>query len=558
MNQSVLTLSNITKRFGDLVANDNISLELASGEVLALLGENGAGKSTLVSILFGHYTADEGEIRVRGQLLPPGDPKAALAAGIGMVHQHFTLADNLSVLDNIMMGSEPLWQPFSRHADAIDKLKAVALEFGLTVDPKAKVGSLSVGERQRVEILKALYRGARILILDEPTAVLTPQESEGLFEVLAQMVAQGLSIIFISHKLGEVLRVSDRVAVLRGGQLVAEAPAQGTTQAQLAQWMVGHAIDAPVRRPAQAVGRAVCVLDQVSTAPGRERLNHVSLDLRAGEIVAIAGVSGNGQVALAELLCGTRAATSGTVTFLGQPLPPHPAELVALGVARIPEDRHAVGVVGDLPVWENAVSERLRSPAFSRWGWVRRARARAFAKQVIDAFDVRGGGPLVAARALSGGNMQKLILGRALMQPELITSTQAATSDATQPQRSVPEPFESGEPETSRAGAQSRTISGSSRSSDGVAAMPPRLIIAHQPTWGLDIGAVAYVQSQLIAARDAGAAVLVISDDLDEVLTLGDRVAVMHAGEMTAAKPALDWTREAIGLEMAGVAGIHP
>ena len=513
MSALVLTLSNITKRFGDLVANDNISLELQAGEVLALLGENGAGKSTLVSILFGHYTADEGEIRVHGQPLPPGDPKAALAAGIGMVHQHFTLADNLSVLDNIMMGSEPLWQPFSRHREAVDKLKAVALEFGLNVDPKAKVGNLSVGERQRVEILKALYRGARILILDEPTAVLTPQESEDLFEVLAQMVAQGLAIIFISHKLGEVLRVSDRVAVLRGGKLVAEAPAKGCTQAQLAQWMVGHAVDAPVRRPAQSVGDAVCTLDAVSTEAARERLQAVSLTLKAGEIVAIAGVSGNGQVALAELLCGTRAAIAGTVTFLGHPLPQNPAELVALGVARIPEARHAVGVVGDLPVWENAVSERLRSPAFSRWGWVRRARARAYAKQVMEAFDVRGGGPLVAARALSGGNMQKLILGRALMYPASLATTLEASNDASS----------------------------------------ARLIIAHQPTWGLDIGAVAYVQSQLIAARDAGAAVLVISDDLDEVLTLGDRVAVMHAGQLTEARPALDWTREAIGLAMAGV-----
>ena len=513
MTQPVLTVTGITKRFGELVANDTISLELDKGEILALLGENGAGKSTLVSILFGHYTADAGEIYVNGQLLPPGDPKAALAAGIGMVHQHFTLADNLSVLDNIRIGSEPLWQPFTRQREARDKLRAVALQFGLTVEPDARVGSLSVGERQRVEILKALYRGARILILDEPTAVLTPQESEGLFKVLAQMVAQGLAIIFISHKLAEVLRVSNRVAVLRAGKLVAQAKAQGTSQAQLAQWMVGHAIDAPMRRPAQSVGAAVCVLKSVSTGSGRERLEQVSLTLKAGEIVAIAGVSGNGQVALAELLCGTRPATTGEVLFLGQPMPQHPAELVALGVARIPEDRHAVGVVGDLPVWENAVSERLRSPAFSRWGWVRRTQARIYAKQVMEAFDVRAIGPMVAARALSGGNMQKLILGRALTQP----AQTAINSEA----------------------LQSHSV--------------PRLIIAHQPTWGLDIGAVAYVQSQLIAARDAGAAVLVISDDLDEVLTLGDRVAVMHAGQLTDAKPALDWSREAIGLAMAGV-----
>ncbi len=519
MSDPVLQLQHISKRFGTLLANDDISLTLGAGEVLALLGENGAGKSTLVSILFGHYTADVGNITVFGQPLPRGDPKAALAAGIGMVHQHFTLADNLSVLDNVMLGSEPLWQLFTRRSAARARLQAVAQRFGLGVDPEALVGRLSVGERQRVEILKALYRGARILILDEPTAVLTPQESEALFAVLGQMVAQGLSIIFISHKLGEVLRVSQRIAVLRAGRLVAQAQAADTSQAQLALWMVGHAVEAPQRRPAQAVGSPVCVLDNVSTVPARERLLDASLSLHAGEIVAIAGVSGNGQVALAELLCGTRSASAGRVQLLGRPLPPHPAQLVPLGVARIPEDRHAVGVVGDLPVWENAVSERLRSPAFSRWGWVRRAAARAYADRIIRAFDVRGGGPLVPARALSGGNMQKLILGRAL----------------TRPKHSAPDSPSSG-------GAVNPGV--------------PCLIVAHQPTWGLDIGAVAYVQAQLIAARDAGAAVLLISDDLDEVLTLGDRVAVIHAGRLGPARPAADWQREAIGLAMAGITGI--
>jgi ABC-type uncharacterized transport system ATPase subunit len=507
MTEPVLRLSHICKRFGTLVANDDISLELNSGEVLALLGENGAGKSTLVSILFGHYTADSGDIRVFGQTLPAGDPRAALDAGIGMVHQHFTLADNLSVLDNVVMGSEPLWQPHTRKTAARDKLLAVARRFGLAVDPKVLVGSLSVGERQRVEILKALYRGARILILDEPTAVLTPQESEALFKVLAQMVAQGLSIIFISHKLAEVLRVSHRVAVLRGGKLVAQADANGTTQAQLAQWMVGHAVSAPQRRPAASVGAAVCELRDVSTAQERERLEHVCLTLKSGEIVAIAGVSGNGQVALAEVLCGTRRITGGQVALLGQPYPTQPAQLVAMGVARIPEDRHAVGVVGDLPVWENAVSERLRSSIFSKFLWVRRRAAQAYAARVVERFDVRGGGAFSSARALSGGNMQKLILGRALLHPQADRLGAAAT---------------------------------------------PKLIIAHQPTWGLDIGAVDYVQRQLIAARDAGAAVLLISDDLDEVLTLGDRVAVMHGGQLSAALPALEWTRESIGLAMAG------
>ncbi|CAN7443332.1 ABC transporter ATP-binding protein [Acidovorax sp. LjRoot194] len=512
MPDAVLHLKNITKRFGKLVANDGISLTLQRGEVLALLGENGAGKSTLMSILFGHYVADEGHIEVFGKPLPPGQPRASLGAGIGMVHQHFTLADNLTVLDNVLLGTEPLWQPFSRRTAARARLLAVSQQFGLPVQPDARVGSLSVGERQRVEILKALYRGARILILDEPTAVLTPQESEALFDTLAQMVAQGLSIIFISHKLAEVLRVSHRVAVLRQGKLVAEAPAQGTTQGQLAQWMVGHAVEAAERRPARQVGAPVCVLDRVSTAPtGRDRLRDVSLTLHAGEIVAIAGVSGNGQVALADVLCGVRAVAQGHVTLLGTPLRAQPAWLVAQGVARIPEDRHAVGVVGDLPVWENAVSERLRSRWFAQpWFkglWVKRGAARAHAEHLARTFDVRGGGPDAPARALSGGNMQKLILGRALLPPQDATDSAAA----------------------------------------------PRLIVAHQPTWGLDIGAVMFVQQQLINARDGGAAVLLISDDLDEVLALGDRVAVMHEGHLGEARPAEGWTREAIGLAMAGV-----
>lgn len=527
MKPPVLRLSGITKRFGPLVANDGISLSLDEGEVLALLGENGAGKSTLVSILFGHYLADEGRIEVFGQPLPPGQPRAALAAGIGMVHQHFTLADNLSVLDNVLMGTEPLWQPFSRRREARARLLAVAQRFGLPVAPDALVGSLSVGERQRVEILKALYRGARILILDEPTAVLTPQESEALFDTLSQMVAQGLSILFISHKLGEVLRVSHRVAVLRQGRLVAQAPAAGTTAAQLAQWMVGHAVQVPQRQPASGAGATVCELAGVSTPAGvRERLDQVSLALRAGEIVAIAGVSGNGQVALAELLCGVRSASSGQVRLGGGPLPASPAWLVAHGVARIPEDRHAVGVVGDLPVWENAVSERLRTSAFSRGLWVRRAAARRHAQRVLEAFDVRGGGPLAPARSLSGGNMQKLILGRALLAPD---------PGGADPEAGVTDP-----------------AAGPSAGGVGNTGGVPSLIVAHQPTWGLDIGAVAYVQQQLIAARDAGAAVLLISDDLDEVMALGDRIAVMHLGQLTEARPAAAWTRESIGLAMAG------
>ena len=505
-DDTVLVLSAISKRFGALVANDQISLHLKRGEVLALLGENGAGKSTLMSILFGHYSADSGHITAFGQPLPPGNPQAALAAGIGMVHQHFTLADNLSVLDNVMLGTEPGWLPFTRRSQARARLLAVSWRFGLAVQPDARVGSLTVGERQRVEILKALYRGARILILDEPTAVLTPQESEALFVVLGQMVNQGMAIIFISHKLGEVLRVSNRVAVLRAGRLVAEVAAAQTTEAQLAQWMVGHAIAVRAPQPAQQVGEVVCELRGVTTQPaaaaGRERLRGLDLRLRRGELLAIAGVSGNGQLHLADVLCGVRRPSGGQVLLAGQPMRADPGWLVSQGVARIPEDRHAVGVVGDLPVWENAVSERLRTSAFSRWGWVRGALARRHAAAVLSAFDVRGAGPGAPTRALSGGNMQKLILGRALLPV------------------------------------------------DGQA--PIRLIIAHQPTWGLDIGAVNEVQTQLLAARDRGAAVVLISDDLDEVLAMGDQVAVMHDGRLVAQRAVADWTREAIGLAMAG------
>ncbi|MDB5860884.1 MAG: putative Uncharacterized type transport system, ATP-binding component with duplicated domain [Ramlibacter sp.] len=504
----VLRMERITKRFGPLLANDAVSLQLAAGEVLGLLGENGAGKSTLVSILFGHYVPDAGRIEVAGRPLPLGQPRAALAAGIGMVHQHFTLADNLSVLENVVLGTEPFWRPFTRRAEARARLREVGRRFGLAVAPDALVGTLSVGERQRVEILKALYRGARILILDEPTAVLTPQESEALFATLGDMVAQGLAIIFISHKLAEVQRVARRVVVLRGGRVVAEAATADTSPAQLANWMVGQDVALPQARPSAVAQRpAVCALEAVSTAGGRERLDAVSLELRAGEITAVAGVSGNGQLALAELLCGLRPVATGRALLGDAPLRADPAWLVRQGVARIPEDRHGTGVVGDLPVWENAVSERLRSPAFRRGPWVKRQAARAHARAIEQAFDVRGAGLDAPARSLSGGNMQKLILGRALYAPDGGT---------------------------------------------------PRLIVAHQPTWGLDVGAVAYVQQQLLAARDAGAAVLLISDDLDEVLVLGDRIAVMHAGRLTAALPASEWTREQIGLAMAGASVLPP
>jgi simple sugar transport system ATP-binding protein len=506
----VLRLANITKRFGALVANDDISLELGPGEVLALLGENGAGKSTLVSILFGHYVADAGTVEAFGRVLPPGKPRAALAAGIGLVHQHFTLAENLSVLDNVMLGTEPLWQPFSRRGAARRQLLQTAERFGLAVDPDARVAELSVGERQRVEILKTLVRGARVLILDEPTAVLTPQESESLFATLGQLVAEGLSLVFISHKLDEVLRVSQRVAVLRAGRLVATLPAAGASKAQLAELMVGRHVEMP-RRETRPAGPRVCTLRGTTLrAPdGRTLLRDVSLELDAGRVIGIAGVSGNGQQALADLLCGLRGLDAGTLDVQGRALPPEPRRWTAAGVARIPADRQAVGVVGEMTLWENAVAERLASPAVARAGWLKRGAARAHAARIAQRFDVRGtegAGLETPARALSGGNIQKLILGRAL----------------------------SGDP-----------------ARDGEV---PLLIVANQPTWGLDIGAVAYVRGRLLDAAARGAAVLLISDDLDELFELADAIGVMHQGALSAVKPTHDWTRTAIGLAMAGSA----
>lgn len=498
----VLRLEGITKRFGGLVANDAVDLELRRGEILALLGENGAGKTTLMSILFGHYVADAGAVLVADageglRKLPPGSPHAALAAGVGMVHQHFALCDNLSVLDNVTLGTERLWS-WRRPQAARAKLETLMRRAGLEVPLDVPAGSLSVGGRQRVEILKALYRDVRVLILDEPTAVLTPQEAQTLFATLDRLAADGLAILFISHKLDEVMRLAGRVAVLRAGRKVAEFATAATTPAAIAEAMVGRAVTLPRRQPL-APGPALLELEGVDVPARRgPGLAGVGLAVHAREIVGIAGVSGNGQRALAALLAGLARPTSGVVRLFGAAWPGHePRALVAAGVGRVPEDRLADGVVGEMSVAENLVLETCRDAAFQRLGLLRRRRIRAHAEALIATYDVRCEGPGQRIGLLSGGNIQKLLLGRVLE-------------------------------------------------------LAPRLLLADQPTRGLDIGAVAFVHGRLLEARRRGAGIVLISEDLDELLRLCDRIAVLHRGRLSEALPAAAVTVRELGLLMTG------
>ena len=496
-----LRFINITKRFGALVANGAISFEVMPGEVVALLGENGAGKTTLMNILFGHYVADEGSIEVLGQPLPPGDPKAALAAGIGMVHQHFTLADNLTVLDNIALGTQPLSRPRLDYRSVRERITTLSRDFGLAVDADALVSSLTVGERQRVEILKALYRDARILILDEPTAVLTPKETDALFATLRALVGKGLAIIFISHKLHEVIAVSHRVLVLRSGRLVGERLTEGATRQELAELMVGREVMPPKVR-ARTPGQPVLELANVSTAARDRRaaLKDATLTLRGGEIVGLAGVSGNGQAALAGLIAGTETPALGTMRIGGVAITNwSPRAAIKASIGRIPEDRHAVGAIADMSLTENAISERYRDPRFSKRGLLDWAAARRFAETIIRDYDVKTPSPETRIRLLSGGNMQKLILGRSL---------------------------------------------------DG----EPQLILADQPSRGLDVGAVSYVHERLLEARERGAAILLISEDLDEVLALSDRIVVISGGRLSSPSQRGERSVREIGEMMGGEA----
>ena len=503
MTDTVLSLNGLSKRFGSVVANDDVHLTLALGEVLALLGENGAGKTTLMNMLFGHYLPDAGMIDVAdeaGQMQPIqlGHPQAALAAGIGMVHQHFTLAENLSALDNITLGAEPLLALRRDRQSALKKVEGIIEKSGLKAPLNTPVGRLSVGERQRVEILKALYRDARILVLDEPTAVLTPQEADALFENIGAMTEEGLSVIFISHKLREVLAFSDRIAVLRHGLKVGEMATSEADEQTIARMMVGA--DTPkVERAEMTAGAPVMSLQGVSVVgrSKRDSLQSVDLEVRAHEILGIAGISGNGQSALAQVISGLAKPTTGTIHVADSEISnPTPQAMVAAGVGRIPEDRHHEGIVGAMTVAENMVIERLDDAQVQSRGLLKRAAIQANADRLAQDYDVRGPGVSAPSRLLSGGNIQKLILARV---------------------------FE----------------------------RAPKLILANQPTRGLDMGAASEVGRRLMEARERGAGVVLISEDLDEILGLADRIVVIRDGQLVAVD---SHDRAQIGLMMAGEA----
>jgi simple sugar transport system ATP-binding protein len=493
----------ISKRFPGVVANDQVDFEAEAGEVHALLGENGAGKTTLSNILTGLYRPDEGEIELYGEPVQFQSPRDALAVGIGMVHQHFRLVAPFTVAENVALGEQTTGErSLILHPRTIERrVAALGERYGLEVDPRARIWQLSVGEQQRVEILKALYRDARILIMDEPTAVLTPQEAERLFETLRAMAAEGRTVIFISHKLHEVLAVATRVTVLRGGRNVATVPTAGSTPRSLAALMVGREVSESHRvdrlRP---VGDAVVSLDDVSVVGDRGGLavSDVSLEIRAGEIVGVAGVAGNGQRELAEALYGMRQLASGAVRVDGRELRSgDPRAAIAAGIAHIPEDRLGTGLSPGLSISANVALKQYRGAPVSRGPLLLVRRMRELATALIRRYDIRAPGPETPARNLSGGNLQKLVLGRE---------------------------FE-GE---------------------------PRVLIAAQPTRGLDVGAIETVHGYLRDASSKGVAVLMISEDLDELLALSDRIVVMYEGSIAGEVDPEATTVEEIGLLMAG------
>jgi len=505
LDNPVLELRGITKRFGPVVANDRVDFDLRPGEVHALLGENGAGKSTLMSVLYGLYSPTAGEILVGGKPVSINSPSDAIALGIGMVHQHFMFIPVMTVAENIVLGNEPVKTGASRPMGLLDRraarrrVRALSDSYGLAIDPDARIEDVTVGMQQRVEILRALYRNARILVLDEPTAVLTAQEITELMAVLRRLAAGGTSIVFISHKLGEVLEIADRVTVLRRGKSMGTVPRAGATEQSLARMVVGRDVIFRVDKGTATPADPILAVEDLHVVDDRglEAVRGASLTVRGGEIVALAGVEGNGQGQLVEAITGMRAPASGRIQVDGVDIAGRGVRAAtAAGVAHIAEDRRRVGLVMPFTLAENLGLRRYRQPPLSRRGWLNHRAFAALAQRLLGAFDVRGGTAETPASALSGGNQQKLCIAREI--------------DA-----------------------------------------DPRLLVAHQPTRGLDVGAIEFVHGQLIAQRDAGRAVLLVSLESEEVRSLADRILVIFEGRIVAEFPP-EATEEELGIAMTG------
>jgi simple sugar transport system ATP-binding protein len=495
----LVAMRGISKRFGAVEACADVDLTLHAGDILGLLGENGAGKTSLMNVLFGTYAADAGAIEVEGRPVSIRSSADALNFGIGMVHQHFELVPRHTVLENLLVGRAGPDGRLSRPL-ALERLAAIGRDYHLDLDPARLVGELSVGEQQRVEIAKSLTRGARILVLDEPTATLTPRESEGLFRALRAMAAKGMGVIFISHKLGEVLEITNRITVMRHGRVVADRRNDGGLgRAELARLMCGRELHPPQKPPA-APGAPLLVLDQVSTrGAGRTALNDVSLTLHAGEIVGIAGVSGNGQRELADIVAGVLRPDSGGIAVQGQAVTePSPKRMQALKIGRVPEDRLTTGMIAAMPLSDSMALPWIGEKPFSRRGLLDRRAIRGFAADQIERFDIRAAGPEARTGTLSGGNLQKALLAREI-------------------------------------------------------AREPKILLAAQPTRGVDVGAAEFIHGKFLELRARGGAVLLISEDLEELFALSDRIAVMYRGRVVGDLPVGEATTERVGLLMAGV-----
>ena len=494
---------NITKKFPGIIANDNVTLQLKRGEIHALLGENGAGKSTLMSVLFGLYQAEEGVIKKNGQVVRINNPNDANDLGIGMVHQHFKLVECFSVLDNIILGVEDTKNGILQREKAREKVMALSEKYGLSVNPDALISDISVGMQQRTEILKMLYRDNEILIFDEPTAVLTPQEIEELLQIMKNLAAEGKSILFITHKLNEIKAVADRCSVLRKGKYIGTVDVADCSKDDLSRMMVGRDVEFAVQKaPAQPKDVVLDVqnLSVASKVSKKMAVNDVSFQVRAGEIVCIAGIDGNGQSELVFGISGLEHVAGGTVKLLGNDITSAPIRKRSLmGMSHIPEDRHKHGLVLDYTLEDNIVLQRYFQPEFTnKFGFLRRKNIRTYAERLIEQYDVRSGqGPITISRAMSGGNQQKAIIAREIDKD-------------------------------------------------------PQLLIAVQPTRGLDVGAIEYIHKQIVAQRDAGKAVLLVSLELDEVMTVSDRILVMYEGEIVGELDPKTTTVEELGLYMAG------